>query len=163
MEAFISTFHIDLGVMIAQAFNFIIVMVVLYFLALKPLRKLMDDREDKISKGIEDAKMHSNLLTLAQKEQEDILNKARKEAHDVFEIGKKEASEIRQSMIDNANVEIALMLENGKKIIETERSTMIEEARKEIVTLVVKATEKLLETHKNKDYDEKALEQIKNV
>jgi len=163
MEAFISTFHIDLGIIIAQAINFIIVVVVMYVLALKPIKKLMQEREDKISKGLEDAKTHAGLLLIAQKEQEDIINRARNEAHDIFEAVKKEALDNKQSMMEKTDIEIATMIDNGKKILEAEKASILEEAKKEIVMLVVRATEKLLETHKDKDYDEKSLKQIKEV
>ena len=57
MESIISTFHIDWKIIIAQMINFVIVFVVLYIFALKPLSKLMKERGEKIAKGIDDAKI----------------------------------------------------------------------------------------------------------
>jgi DNA polymerase len=56
----------------------------------------------------------------------------------------------------------AASLRNGK-ILEAEKNKMIEEAKGEIVSLVVKATEKLLESHNDESFDKKALEQIKKI
>ena len=52
MDSLITTFHIDWKIVIAQVINFGIVFAVLYFFALKPLSKLMKEREDIISKAI---------------------------------------------------------------------------------------------------------------
>ena len=62
MDSLITTFHIDWKIIIAQAINFLIVFLVLYFFAIKPLKKLMAERVDKISKGLTDAT--SNALVL---------------------------------------------------------------------------------------------------
>ncbi len=48
MESLIETFHLDIKLIIAQAFNFAIVAFVIYFFALKPIFKLMDKRSNKI-------------------------------------------------------------------------------------------------------------------
>jgi F0F1-type ATP synthase membrane subunit b/b' len=44
MEELITTFHIDWKLMIAQIVNFGLVFALLYWLAAKPLSKLMKDR-----------------------------------------------------------------------------------------------------------------------
>lgn len=163
MDSFITTFHIDWKIIIAQAINFVIVFSVLYFLALKPLKKLMAERTENINKGIEDAKTNSTLLSQTKKEYEEVISKAREEAHTIFQNGKKEAEAKKTLMIEEASKEVESMIANGKKILESEKVKMIEEAKKEIVSLVVKATEKLLNDNDNKEYNDKALNQIKKM
>jgi F-type H+-transporting ATPase subunit b len=163
MESFITTFHIDWKIIIAQAINFIIVFFILYFLALKPLKKLMAERTENIEKGLTDAKTNSELLSKTKKEYDDVLVKAKKEAHDIFQEGKKEAESKKAEMLENANKEVEGMVLNGKKLLEAEKVKMIEEAKKEIVSLVIKATEKLLDGEENKSFDEKTLSNIKKI
>jgi F0F1-type ATP synthase membrane subunit b/b' len=55
------------------------------------------------------------------------------------------------------------MIESGKKTLESEKIKMVEEAKGEIVSLVVKATEKLLESHDKGDYESKVIKQIKKM
>ncbi len=163
MDSFITTFHIDWKIIIAQAINFVIVFLVLYFLALKPLKKLMSERTERIGRGIEDAKTNGELLDKTKKEYNDVLVKAREEAHTIFQEGKREADIKKTEMLANATKEVENIIANGKKILEGEKNKMIEEAKNEIVSLVVKATEKLLETNDNKTFDEKILNQIKKM
>ena len=92
MESIISTFHIDWKIIIAQMINFVIVFVVLYIFALKPLSKLMKERGEKIAKGIDDAKNNAVILEKTAKEYEDVLTKARIEANNIFQTSKRSRS-----------------------------------------------------------------------
>jgi hypothetical protein len=58
---------------------------------------------------------------------------------------------------------VEIMIENSKKLLEAEKIKMIEEAKKEIVSLVIKATEKLLDDKDTKKYDDKILSNIENI
>lgn len=66
-------------------------------------------------------------------------------------------------MLEAASKDVEHMILNGKKVLEAEKTKMIEEAKGEIVSLVVKATEKLLESHTDTNFDKKSLEQIKKI
>lgn len=163
MDSFIETFHIDWKIIIAQAINFTIVLFILQFLALKPLKKLMKERSERIEGGLNDAAKNAELLKNTKKEYDEVLVKAREEAHVIFQEGKKEAKEKKKEMLESASKDVESMIINGKKVLEAEKTKMIEEAKTEIVSLVVKATEKLLESHKDESFDKKALEQITKI
>jgi len=135
--------------MIAQLFNFGIVFLAFYLLAAKPLRKLMKDRGDLISKGVNDAKVNAEILAKTSKESEQILAKARIEANKIFQDGKKEVQAKQNEMIENAKIEVASILENGKKSLQVEKTKIVEEANKEIVSVSMLATEKLMSSKKD--------------
>lgn len=163
MDSFIATFHIDWKILIAQAVNFAIVLVVLYMFALKPLKKILNERTTTIEGGISDAKANAEILKNTKKEYDSIVAKARTEAHEIFQEGKKEAEVKKAEMLALAQKDVETMINNGKKTLEGEKIKMVEEAKTEIVSLVVKATEKLLESSADKSIDEKALNQIKKI
>ncbi len=145
MDSLITTFHIDWKIIIAQAINFGIVFAVLYMFALKPLKKLMAERENKIAKGVEDARINAEMVANTKKEYDAVIAKAKAEAHELFQEGKKDAEAKKAEMMEKAKMEVAGLIENGKKTLENEKVKMVEEAKKEIVSLVVAATEKILE------------------
>lgn len=163
MDSFITTFHIDWKIMIAQAINFIIVFLVLYFLAIKPLKKIMSERTSTIEKGLQDAKDNALLIENSRKDYEAVIAKAKQEAHELFQQGKVEAEEKRQEMLQKAHDEVETMILNGKKSLEAEKSKMIDDAKKEIVSLVVSATEKVLADHKDKSINDKTLKNISKM
>jgi F-type H+-transporting ATPase subunit b len=163
MDSIIETFHIDWKIIIAQAVNFGIVFVVLYIAALKPLNKLMKERSERISQGINDAKTNKELLGKTEAEYEAALQKARAEANVIFQEGKKEAQVKREEMLEDARGEVARMIEAGKKDLETEKVKMVEEAKKEIVTLTMKATEKVLGAKPDASYEERVVKELNNI
>ena len=162
MESIISTFHIDWKIIIAQAVNFAVVFVVLYIFALKPLSKLMAERSEKISKGMDDAKTNAKLLEETRAEYEAALVKARSEANKIFQDGKKEAEAKKVIMLEDAKKEVASVIENGKKTLEAEKVKMVEEAKKEIIALAMQATEKLVGS-KEGSTNEKTVKELNNL
>jgi F-type H+-transporting ATPase subunit b len=163
MDSLITTFHIDWKIIIAQVINFGLVFLVLYLFALKPLKKLMTEREEKIAKGVTDAKENAELIENTKKEYDEVLNKARSEAHNIFQEGKKEAEIKKAEMMELAKKDVDNMVLSGKKVLESEKAKIIEEAKQEIVSLVVKATEKLLESNPDEKFDEKVINKIKKI
>jgi F-type H+-transporting ATPase subunit b len=48
---------INLGFFIFQVLNFLVLMVLLYAFAYRPILKMLDDRKKKIAQGLEDARV----------------------------------------------------------------------------------------------------------
>jgi F-type H+-transporting ATPase subunit b len=163
MDSIIGTFHIDWKIIIAQAINFGAVFVILYIFALKPLSKLMSERSEKISKGINDAKENADILARTETEYNEAIAKAKAEANAIFQEGKKEAEAKRAEMLEKAKMEVDASIANGKKVLEAEKVKIVEEAKKEIVALALKATEKLLGSKVDGGFDQRALEELKNL
>jgi len=145
MDSLISTFHIDWKIILAQLINFGIVVAVLYFFALKPLKKLMDERSQKIEGGVKDAKTNAELLKATKAEYDAVITKARVEATNIFNEGKKEAEAKKAEMLEKAKAEVDVMIENGKKTLEAEKIKMVADAKNEVAGLALAAVEKILE------------------
>ncbi len=160
MDSFIQTFHIDWKILIAQTINFVVIIGFIYYLTLKPIKKLMNERTERIEKGINDAKTNAELLDKTQKEYNSILSKARIEANQIFQDGKKEAENNKNQILESTKQEVKVMVASGKKVLESEKVKMIEEAKNEIVSLVVTATEKLLELNPDESFNEKILQKM---
>jgi F-type H+-transporting ATPase subunit b len=145
MEEFVKTFHIDWKLMIAQIINFGLVFLVFYFLAAKPLRKLMKDRTEEIEGGLVNAKTNEELLKATKKEYESALQKARLEADAIFNESKKEVVKKREEMLENAKKEVATMIDAGKKSLEQEKTKMVNDAKNELASLAILAAEKVMQ------------------
>ncbi len=163
MDSIINTFHIDWKIMIAQALNFGVVFFVLYMFALKPLTKIMKERTEKIEKGIKDAKENAEVLNNSKNEYKEVINKAKNEAQTMFQEGKKEAEAKKNQMMEEAKKEVAMMIENGKKTLESEKAKMLSETKSEITSLAVKIAEKLIGSKVDATFDEKTINEIKNL
>ncbi|MDQ3075688.1 MAG: F0F1 ATP synthase subunit B [bacterium] len=145
MDEFISTFHIDWKLMLAQTLNFGLVFLALYLLAAKPLKKLIQERTDEITTGLMDAKTNKETLKATKEEYDKVIRQAKSEAQALFESSKKEATDKKNEMLEMAKTEVAVIIENGKKILEADKAKMISDARNEVASLVIQATEKVLQ------------------
>jgi F-type H+-transporting ATPase subunit b len=163
MESLIATFHIDWKIIVAQAFNFGVVFAVLYIFVLKPLNKIMGERQAKIQKGLNDAKENADILSKTEAKHEEILSKARLEAHEIFQSVKSEADAKRSEIIEEAKREAGLIIENGKEILENEKRKLITEEHEEIVALIMNGIEKLLGHKVDTTSNDKMIKELKDL
>ncbi len=163
MDAIINTFHIDWKIMVAQAFNFGVVFVLLYWFALRPLTKIMRERTEKIEKGLKDAKENAEMLNNTEKEYKETILKAKNEAHQLFQDGKKEAEAKKKQMMIEAENEVAQIIANGKKSLESEKAKMLSETKGEIANLAIKMAEKLMNTKMDGAFDDKTVKELNNL
>ncbi len=163
MDSFIDAFHIDWKIIIAQAVNFVVVLIVLHFILIKPLKKVMAERSKKIEQGIEDAKCNAEAIKATKEEYTKIIAEAKSEAHKIFQEGKIEAETKKSEMLAQASLDVEAMVLNGKKQLEREKLTMVDDARREIVSLVVAATEKLLGDEADSKLDAKLTKRISKM
>ena len=145
MENLIETFHVDIKLLIAQVINFAIVFSVLYFFALKPLLKVMQDRTKKIEKSMDDAKKIEEKLSKTDEEYGKAISSAKKEANVIMEKASVMAEEKRQELIKKAKNEIGQIINKEKEQMQAEKAKTLKEIKKETADLVVVSLEKILE------------------
>lgn len=153
MQEFISTFHIDWKLMIAQLINFGVVFLVFYFLAAKPLRKLMEERGNTISKGLDDAKESSELLQKAAEEYKQNAIKLRQVSIDSQKELAKELDKLRAKNLDKIKEDNKEWAKKRVEQMEIDKKALIESAKSELVSLAMLATKKIMaeeNTSKNK-------------
>lgn len=130
--------------MLAQLINFGIVVLVLWFFALKPLSKKMQERARMIEKGLADAKESAERLAEAEKERKEIIQEARRQAQKILVEMDQNANQERGQILAKAEIEAERLSEEGKKQIETEKKQTIQQIKKEVADLVALATQKVL-------------------
>ena len=149
---------------LAQIINFAVVFFVLYKFALKPLKKLMDERSATISGGLDNAKKQEELLKAQQEQYDQTLAQARADAQAIMKEVKKDAEEKRAQILATAGDESKAIFESGKKQLADEKAKMLDEAKKELVTLIVSATEKVIGENMSEKIEAKLVEDsIKEV
>lgn len=138
------TFGVQGDLLVAQIINFCLVSYVLYRFAIKPVLKTVEERQKKISEGLQYAEEMKAQLASAEKERLSLLKKAQEDAQSLFAKTKQESELYLQEQKKMAEQKVEQMLDQAKDAIEIERRNMISEARTEVATLVVATTERLL-------------------
>lgn len=162
MDLIVSIFHVDVKLLIAQALNFLIIFLILYFFAFKPISKIMQERTTTIEKSLDDAKKIEEKLSLAEAESQAILSRAQKEYSDIVNQAHESAEENRQKLIAKTKEEVAEIVKKEKENIQADKEAMLKELRGEVADLVVLATEKIikekLDSQKDSEIISKAIQ-----
>lgn len=159
MDALISTFHIDLSLMTAQLVNFLIVLGVLYQFAYKPILKILNERTEKIEKGLKDADVARKSLEMANEKEKEILNSAKKEARAILDEAGEAAKKIKEEIIFEAKNQSEQIQKETERKVEEEKIKMLKEVKGEIASLVVMATEKIIQEKLDENKDALLIQQ----
>ena len=138
------TFGVQGNLLIAQIINFCLVSYVLYRFAVKPVLKTVEERQKKISEGLQYAEEMKAQLASAEKERLALLRKAQDEAQSLFAKTKQESEYYLQEQKKAADQKIEQMMQQAQDGIAMERKNMLSEVRAEVASLVVATTERLL-------------------
>lgn len=160
MDSLISTFHLDVGLFIAQLVNFSIVFMVLYWFAFKPLVKIMADRSAKIDQSLKDAAEIGKRLTLTTQEREAVIVAAKKQANLIIEEADKRGEERRSELLKQAKEDIGQVINNEKVKLLREKAETLKEIKKEVAELVILTVEKLLNEKMTSDKDRELIKKL---
>lgn len=138
------TFGLRGDLFVAQLVNFLLILLVLWRFAYRPILAALDEREKKIAKSIHDAEEVTKRLAEAEKEKGEILRLAREEA-DAFARKSLEETQARKTeMVAAAKQEVEQVIAQGKVQLAEEHEAMMVAMRKEIVEITIAAATKVL-------------------
>lgn len=160
MEELIKTFHIDWKLMIAQLVNFGLVFVALYFIAAKPLSKLVKDRNKEITTGLDNAEKAKRELANADVRKEEIVREAKNEAKTVLVQSQGDGKKIVKEAKDQAVLEKEEILKRAKIEIEKEKQISEDAIKKESTILVVDGVKKVIESYVKKGHGDNIIKGI---
>lgn len=153
----IKVLGLDWRILLAQLLNFSILLVVLYKFAYKPMFKFLDDRKDKIEKGIENAvRAEDRLKEISEKELE-VLKKAKIEAVEILSKAKTETEEIRKRELTKTREEIGEIINQEKEDMRQEKAEILKSINREVADLVVATVEKVIEEKMSGAKDEELI------
>lgn len=152
----LNNFGVDLKVIIAQSINFIVVALVLWKFAFKPVIATLDERQQKIADGLRFAEESKQQLESAERERAEIIREANGDAQKILAEAREKAKahEEKQRAITAQSIED--MRKRAEESNALERQRMLSEARQEIAHLVVATSAKVLKSELN-EADKKRL------
>lgn len=165
MESLLKSFGIDGRILLWQAINFGILFAVLWYFLYKPVRRIMNEREDKVRESLERA----GKLEAKSKELESEFKKRmadqRKEIEEIHKRALAEQKRLRDELKEKAEEEAARILEEAKNDAKKERTEIIkateEDLKKLAVMLAGKILEKEIDGKKEEELLKKAIEKFK--
>lgn len=144
MEQMIEAFGIDTRLIFVQILNFGLLVLVLTYLLYKPILNILNERQAKILKGINDAKEAEMIRRQVEEERNRIIGEANKEAGIIVLRAKDHAKEKAERIIDEAGIQAEKMLSEALTHGDELKAKALREAEAEISKLAILMAEKIL-------------------
>lgn len=154
---------INWGVLITQIVTFVILLVILRFVAYKPLMRMLDERSQKVKESMEQAEAVKEQSANAEEEVKKQLAEAGREGQDRIARAVKAGEEVKQKAQEDARQEAEALLNRARSEIKQERDEAISSVRREFADLTIMAAGKVidrsLDKEQHRELIEKALEE----
>lgn len=135
---------INLGYLLVQIFNFLIIFVVLRAWVYIPVTKMLQRRREAIAKGLEDARIAAEARANAETEAAKIISEAQAKAGQVIREASERADLAAKDIRSQAEAEVAKAKETALADAVAERNRMLGELRGQVAALAIAATQKLV-------------------
>jgi len=162
MEELITKLGIDWKLLLAQIINFVVLLFILKKFLYTPLVKFMNDRREKITKGLEMAKRGEEEFEKIQELKEVELAKIQKQADSTIQMAKEIANKKQQEILKQAEEKTKKIILEAKNRVGLEKEKMLKQARKDIAHLVIAATEKILQQKMDDPQKNKIINKVFN-
>ena len=130
--------------LLGQTVAFVIFIAICWKYVWPPIIAIMEEREKRISDGLEAAKKADDSLEEAQLAFDQEMNKAKAEAAEILEKANTRASQIVSDATVKAGTEAEKILTSASKTIENDVNKAKEELRKKMSELIIETSEKIL-------------------
>jgi len=167
MEDLIRNFGIDWKLLLAQAVNFFILLLLLQKFAYKPILKVLRKRREEIEKGLRFTKNAEEKLGQIEKEKDDVLKKARTDGIAIVKDAEKTGRERKEEAAKEATRKSEEIILAAKRLIEEEKTKMGEDVLKNAEELlrigVAKVLQKIPSDMRDRELIHQAMNELKTM
>lgn len=135
---------LNLGSLLFYTFNFLIVLIVLYAFAYRPMLRALEARRQKIEQGLEDAQAAAEARANAEQEAARILAEAQANAAKILREANARAEQVAEEVRRAAEAEAAQIRQEAAATLEEERNRLLADLRVQVANIAVAAAQKLL-------------------
>ena len=134
---------------VVQLAAFLVLVAVVFFFAYKPVKKIIQKRQDYIDENIKQSELAKSRANDNIIKSEETLNKSHKQANEIIEEAKKDAEQERSRILEETNAMIQKMRIDAENDIIQSKEDAKEEIRKEMVNLALEASSEILARNVN--------------
>jgi len=156
----ISELGINLPTLLTQVVTFIILLVILRFVAYKPIMRMLDERSRRVKESMEQAESVKEQSARAEEEQKKQLEEASREGQERIARAVKAGEEVKQKAQEEAKKEAETLVNRARAEIQRERDEAIGEVRREFADLTVLAAGKVIEKSLDKEEHRELIDKV---
>ncbi len=150
------SFGIEGKILLWQIINFGLLFAVLWYFLYKPVKKIMAERESKISDSLNKAQELEEKSQALEKDVKARMTQQRKELEDMHAKSLAQQEKVKKELKMRAEQEASKIVEEARSIIAQEKQSMLVSLESEVKLLAVALAEKILE----KEVDEKSQKKL---
>ena len=151
---------INLGYIVSQIVNFTLLAVLLYFVAYKPILRMLDERSARIQKGIQDAEEASRRAAEMEQEYEQRVAEARRDGQEIIAQATQMSEKARQDILEQAREEARAQIDRAREEISRERDQAMADLRQQVADLSLMISEKVLAETLDEDRQRRLIERF---
>ena len=140
--------------------NFLLVLLLLYLFAYKPILRLMDQRADRIRESLEAADTARQEAASSQEAIQEQITEARREGQRIMDQAREASERFRTEEMDKARQEAEAFVERAKEDIARERDTALHEVRASFGDLAITAAERVIRSSLDRQAHEELINQV---
>jgi len=134
------TFGVDWPHLVAQVISFSIVCALLYWLAYRPVLRMLDERRQQIALGLANTEKINATLADIETQRRDVMIAARAEAARIVEETRGVAGRVKEREMERARAAAEQIVSKARDAAAQEHARVLTEVRREVGRLVVKTT-----------------------
>jgi len=150
---------LDLPTFIGQLVSFLILLGLLVYFGYKPIRKMLDERANKIRESMEQAEATKQEYERAKVAVQEQISKARQEGQGVISQATQIGDRLKEEAKEEARKEAQTIVDRTRVELERERDKAIDDLRREFVDTAILAAEKVINETLDKGKHRKLIEE----
>jgi len=144
---------------VAQLINFAILLVLLIFFGYKPIRRMLDERSNRIKESMEQTETIKKEYARAKEEAQKLIDKAREEGQSIISQAIQAGERLRTEAKGEAKQEAQVIISEARVELERERGKIIDNLRQEFVDVSILAAEKVIKETLDKERHRRLIEE----
>ncbi len=147
----------DVWTAITQLCATAVLFFLMYKLAWKPVRKILDERSRFEQEKLSEAAALKEENEKISRQAKDIISDANRDAEMIVKEAREEGQNLKNELIAEGKRQSDQLLENAKHDMEMQKAKMMEEMRSEIVDTAIAAAEKVLQQNVDSDAERQSI------
>ena len=144
MGAILTTFGIDWRLLLINAVNFAVLMGALWYFLYGPVTKMLEERRQKVAKGVEDAEAAAHTLAEIETSRKEVLAHAGKEADGIMAEARAAALAKEREILEHGETVANTMVKDAEAQAGELKARAIEESKQEVAKLIVLGMQKAM-------------------
>lgn len=146
--------------LVAQLISFGILFGLLTFLLYRPVRRILDERSERIRASMEQAEQIKETMAKTEEQVKEQLEAARKVGQNILAQAEQMGERFRDEARGQAKQDAEVIIARARSEIQRERDEAIEELRRQFVDLAITAAEKVISETLDRERHRRLIEEV---